>query len=579
MNVTDATAQPSAPTPESSKKKKKGKEKEVAKDKKKDRSKGKKRKSGSDDEDDDEWNEFARDSYSKKTKKLPGQLENCEVCEKRFTVTPYSKTGPDGGLLCTSCGKDLAKETAAEKKPKAPATARKRRKVESDRLDGRLNVGAKSLQQLCIEKVVQYHQDIEELGDLPEDVLERLGEIFTKRRVLKPETLKLFLRSDLDQIVINDCACTFTSITNHSFIANFVTDLHVEDYEQIFSIAQKASRVTLKNACQFQNKTMDYMTEKAHHLRELKLYAANLVSDKAWQSFFQARGKQLEALQLQWLDASFDEDSLTEMAIRCPNMSRLKLYRCRLLGEEAVNTISTMKSLQHLSLYFSQSVSNDVLVNLIEKVGKNLRTLSLTGFQDADDTFLAMLHKTCQNLEKLRLAENDTFSDAGIVHLFKGWTNPPLLHIDFNSTRDVDNSNPEGPEDPIGVADAGFRALMEHSGEKIEKLNIASCRHITAKTFMEVFDGLTVYPELREIDVSFCGNVDTVVVAGIFKTCPKLQKLVVFGCFAVENFVVPANVLVIGAPRAQDAIEQFGNTGLNVDQALGGMLNMIKAAA
>lgn len=324
---------------------------------------------------------------------------------------------------------------------------------------------------------------------------------------------------------------------------------------------------------------MDYMAEKAHNLRELKLYAANLVSDTHWQSFFQARGKQLEALQLQWLDASFDEDSLTEMVIRCPNLKRLKLSRCRLLGEEAVNTIATAKSLEHLSLHLSQSVSNEVLVNMVKTIGKELRTLSLIRFQDADDDFLATVHKTCQNLTKLRLSENDTFSDAAIVSLFEGWSNPPLLHIDLNSTRDVDNSNPDGPEDPVGVADAGFKALMEHSGERIEKLNISSCRHISAPAFMDVFDGLSVYPELREIDLSFCGAVDTVVVAGIFKTCPKLQKLVVFGCFGVDSVVVPAGVLVIGAPKAQDAIEQFGNAGLNVEQALGGMLTMIKAAA
>jgi len=72
-----------------------------------------------------------------KARPAPGQLENCEICNKRFTVTPYSKAGPDGGLLCTPCGKELKKDAAIEKKAANKGAARpKRRKVESDRLDG-----------------------------------------------------------------------------------------------------------------------------------------------------------------------------------------------------------------------------------------------------------------------------------------------------------------------------------------------------------------------------------------------------------------------------------------------------------
>jgi DNA repair protein RAD7 len=144
----------------------------------------------------------------KKAKKLPGQLENCEVCSKRFTVTPYSKTGPEGGLLCTPCGKELAKDAKSEAKPKQKApVGRKRRKIESDRLDGKIQHGAKSLQQLCVEKVAKHAGDIDDLGDLPPQVMERLSEIFTKNRVMKPKVLDLFLRADLDTITVHDCAC------------------------------------------------------------------------------------------------------------------------------------------------------------------------------------------------------------------------------------------------------------------------------------------------------------------------------------------------------------------------------------
>ena len=168
-----------------------------------------KKKPDSDDEDDDYDEEFG--GY-KKAKPMPGQLENCEICSKRFTVTPYSKEGPDGGLLCTPCGKQQTKDMEKEKKAtvKKPA-GRKRRQIESNRLDGILAMNrAKTLQQLCIEKIAMYHDSIESLGEMPDTLLERLGQIFSKKRVMNSKTMPLFVRPDLDTVAIHDAACRFT---------------------------------------------------------------------------------------------------------------------------------------------------------------------------------------------------------------------------------------------------------------------------------------------------------------------------------------------------------------------------------
>ena len=89
--------------------------------------------------------------YTKKVP-LPGQLENCETCDKRFTVTPYSKTGPDGGLLCTKCSKEQEAQKKKDQKLKKPAISReKRRQAQSNLLDGITQHGSRSLQDLCIK--------------------------------------------------------------------------------------------------------------------------------------------------------------------------------------------------------------------------------------------------------------------------------------------------------------------------------------------------------------------------------------------------------------------------------------------
>ena len=94
---------------------------------------------------------FAWSMYNK-SKPLPGQLENCEICDKRFTVTAYSKTGPDGGLLCTRCSKEQEAEKKREAKPKTKAVARARqRQIQSNLLNGIVRSGSKTLQELCVE--------------------------------------------------------------------------------------------------------------------------------------------------------------------------------------------------------------------------------------------------------------------------------------------------------------------------------------------------------------------------------------------------------------------------------------------
>ena len=70
--------------------------------------------------------------------------------------------------------------------------------------------------------------------------------------------------------------------------------------------------------------------------------------------------------------------------------------------------------------------------------------------------------------------------------------------------------------------------------------------------------GQTIYPELVDIDVSFVQEVDTTVVAGIFKSCPKLARLTAFGCFEIKSLRIPRGIAVIGVPTWQEGLIQEG---------------------
>jgi DNA repair protein RAD7 len=185
---------------------------------------GKKAKKGKKKGDDDEANDASDSDYFdaipsyKKAKKMPGQLANCEVCEKRFTVTPYSKTGPDGGLLCLPCGKELDKEAKngdkrkADKKAVKPGTKR-RRGMASERLDGIVRRGAKSLVDLSLETVVKYHDDLESFENMPEHLVSQICNLFTKRRIMSSNLFPLFLQKDTTKVMVYDCASMFNIIS------------------------------------------------------------------------------------------------------------------------------------------------------------------------------------------------------------------------------------------------------------------------------------------------------------------------------------------------------------------------------
>ncbi|KAH6618574.1 hypothetical protein C7974DRAFT_32597 [Boeremia exigua] len=549
---------------ERSRKRKRNQDDAIAKIKKgkEAKKKSKKKKKGPNDESDEDF----MDMYQK-VKKLPGQLERCETCDKQFTVTPYSQAGAQGGLLCTPCGKELKKEAKAQEKAKQKPVVRKgRRKLESNRLDGLTVRGPKSLQQLCIEKLAMHSEDIDELGEMPESIMNRISEIFSKKRAMTSSTMKLFLQPDMDTVAIHEAAY-----------------LETEDYNQIFAICPTVKKLSLRNSCQFKDANIDYLIEKAKSLVDIQLLGANLVSNDKWIELFIARGQDLKSLKVEWLDAAFDDQAVEALTTFCPNIERLKLERCKKLGADSIDAIARLQQLEHLTLRFYEQVPHEKLIHMITSVGAHLRTLCLEHFLDNDseptDAVLEAIHNTCRHISKFRFSENTECTDAGYVHLFTDWPNPPLRYIDVNSLRDMDNTNPDGPTDyPVGLASGGFQALMAHSGQRLEYLDISSCRHITHATFTDLFDGVKQYPHLREINLSFCPVVDTAVVAGIFRSCPRLLKLVTFGCFEVADVAVPKGIVLIGAPRAQDQIEQFGDTVMQFQQEMWDEMEGMRAA-
>jgi DNA repair protein RAD7 len=493
---------------------------------------------------DEDEEELAR-TMMQKAKPLPGQRETCKLCEKVFTVTPYTVTGPDGGLLCASCGKEYKKDDKKNKAKEVKKAAPKgrRRQTESDRMMGDVKPGAKTLLESCVRRVADVVNDIDDFGNMPQSVLDRLSQILSKRRVITPRTLELFLRPDIDRIAIYDSA-----------------KLDEEDFIKIFREMPDLQSVNLRFAGQFKDMSLRYMITTCKKVKHLQLGGTNLITNKAWIELFETLGPQLESLKISELNDSLDDATLAAMAQNCRSLRRLKLRSCSHLTGAGLVNLASLSTLQHLSLAAGQDADANVLKALVDNLGPNLCTLSLEGFSEADDEVVQLIHERCSNLTKLRFTGSNTCSDAAFTHLFTNWSNPPLTFIDMSNNRDIDSTAPDGPQDlPIGLGSEAYKALMKHSGSSLTKMNMHSCRHISAAALIDVFDGKIQYALLKEIDFSFVASVDDVVLTGVFKSCPSLAKLAVFACFNAREVVVPRGVAVIGLPNAQNNIVVEGD--------------------
>lgn len=476
--------------------------------------------------------EAARAVYEEHLAPLPGQMENCELCETRFTVTAYSRTGPNGGLLCPKCSKGLDKEEGSKRKKK-PTSRAKRRQFQSQLLDGVYRSGAKDLMTLCIETLAKNVDQAEDFGDLPPRLVDRLAAILSKKRLLVSKTLDLFLKPTADTVTIYDGA-----------------RLNSDDFIRIFQTVPMLKHLRTRNSIQFKSNVMEYLVGSPVRLESFDIHGANLVDDERWNSFLLEKGRHLHTLKVHHTDGHFGDEQLELLKVTCPGLVRLKVSHNQKVTDNGLMQIASLPSLQHLSLEIYNPTSSVPYVQILNNIGNGFRTFSLETIHYIDDSVLKAIHENCINLSKLRLTDNETFTDAGFADLFNNWQNPPLTYVDLHKCRHLESADPRENKDNIGLCSAGFEALMRHSGSTLSYLDIHACRHISRQSFENAFAADKVYPELKNIDVSFCWGVNDFVVGSIFRSCPKLKTMKVFGNFGVKNVKLPKGKILIGMPNA-----------------------------
>lgn len=401
-------------------------------------------------------------------------------------------------------------------------------------LDGTYTLGAKSLMNLCIETLAKNIHLADDLGELPDRTIDKIARMLSKKRLVDPNTLKLFLQPTAQDIAIYDA-----------------TKLGTDDLISVLQTVPNMKSLKVRNAVQFKDEVMEYLLSRDQiELEGFHLHGANLLSNDMFKKFLANKGQSLQRLQVYYTDKHFDDECLALLQHTTPSLKRLKVSNNQMVSGDGIRELAQLKNLQHLSTHLHKTVHSDIWVELVGRIGAGLRTLSLRITPELDNTVLDSIHNNCGSLTKLRITDSEAMTDAGFTRLFTDWRNPGLTFLDLQKCRYIDSQKPRKNPDNIGLCSEGFKALMAHSGHRLRYLNVHACRHISRDAFEEVFGPDKTYPELREFEVSFCEEVTDFIVGSIFRSCPNMRELNVFGCMRLKDVRVPRGKILVGMPNA-----------------------------
>ncbi|RPB28811.1 RNI-like protein [Terfezia boudieri ATCC MYA-4762] len=453
-----------------------------------------------------------------KAKPLPGQIAFCEICNCRFTVTPYSKSGPDGeGFICTACGKKTANQDKDATKKKFVAKKNKRKTVAS-LLDGEAT-GVKSLRDLAINVVAKHIDEVGQVMDclqIGRRDVDKICQVISRNRALNDHTLKLFLDPGITRLNLYDCSKISTN-----------------ELRKIGAILPTLRYLMLRFCGSMTDEVLSYYSTQLTELKGIELGGPFLVTKPCYMQFFEARGFQLEELTI--TDTfRVDADVISSLVDNCPNLKELRLRQIVKLDSQAVRLLTALANLKVLEISDpGEDLQDGAVIDVLNSIGSGLRELDLSGCMLLTDQTLFAVRQCCPRLNTFSLTEADDVTDEGVAQLFRNWDiNPGLQYANLSRLRKLTYF--------------GIEAILEHSGRTLEVLNLNSCP-LQPDAWDFWWHGGTKLERLRSLDIGFVRSVNDAVVEKLCEVCPDLGELKVWGANHITEAVqVPGNIRIIG---------------------------------
>lgn len=442
-------------------------------------------------------------------------------------------------LLCQACSRDhVHKEKSSSRTLEAHSEATRtsklyRRKVAAALLDRREYSDVPSLQETCIQVIVENIEDVEALGELSFRNRDRIARILSRNRILNTTTVKLFLDPSVKDLELWDCS-----------------QINSDTLNLIPAYCPYLENLTLSMCGQVRSEFLNKCATQLTSLKEVHLDGAFLVSAGAWADFFSTIGERLEKIDIRNTHR-FTAESLAILIECCPNLTHLTLHRLSGLSDPAgYLLISGLPNLVHLDLSHppqdvvmakdAELITDETIITILNSVGSQLQTLVLDGCSELTDRFVTDGLRPCCSplrLKRLSLANIDQLTDEVMADLFHTWS----------ETLSRLNSDPImtslSLERCIGLTDGAVGAMFEFSRPSIVTLNISALPDVTEQPFREAFVAKTddehknsqQFPQLESVNVSFVQSLTNSLVESMAEAAPRLEFLEIFGVSNVDK--------------------------------------------
>ncbi|CAO3677299.1 unnamed protein product [Rhizopus stolonifer] len=435
---------------------------------------------------------------SRKAVKGRARILFCNMCKSRFARNMETEEED----ICESC------KNGKITQPKKV----KRKRLNGVKKEPLVSQGkVPSLQDVCIEIVVEYIEEVEAFGIISDDSFEKLSKIICRNRKLNNQTSRLFMEPHRKMLSLYDC-----------------TNMDETALMNIAHFCPRAEKIELTYCGQINDKVLSLYQERLHNLNNLHLSGAFLITKEAWMSFFEKTNTRLQSFGTRHSNR-FNLECVKSLVTHCPNLQTLDLGQLSQMKTDWLPEIAKLKHLKRLHLAWpstEEAVKEEDLIDMLTNVGPQLTELSLRGFKDLTDEVLLEGVMHCKQLKKLNLELCDQLTAKSVVHFFDHWeTKEGLTHLDLSRC--------------ILLDDDVLKAIVQHSGETLTHLNIHSLELLTPNG-LEILVGekrVANCNKLIHLDCGFVRAMDDFVLKKLVTKCKSLQKLLVCGCHLLTNTV------------------------------------------
>lgn len=314
---------------------------------------------------------------------------------------------------------------------------------------------------------------------------------------------------------------------------NYYSEIDVTGLKMIAAVVSTLNHLSLNFCGRIKDEVLDYYAEKLTELNSLHLGGPFLLTKACYMRFFKTLGTRLEFLTIRDTSA-FDVDVFGCLVDCCPNLIELRFSGLSRLDESCLHLLSTLKKLEVLEIASpTLEITDSAVIDLLNSIGSGLKELNLKECILLTDSVLGAIHACCGRLQILSLEECELITGQGIYDLFTNWTkNFGLTHINLRCVTEV--------------SDAALRALLAHSGKRLEVLNLNSCGELTEDSLRYLTDTLQSKNRLEEVDLGFVRSVNDSIVEGIIEAS-DVKRVKVWGVPSMtEACAIPDGVTVAG---------------------------------